>query len=92
MFVATALQLRGFSVVVVEQRVVAGRVQEWNSSWGEMQVGGAQHEGAGMRAQWVLLPWRLVQHHVVAGRMHESNSAWEGEWWVAHSNERAICG
>ena len=37
--VALALQQQGFKVAVVEKRVVQGRVQEWNTSRHECQVG-----------------------------------------------------
>ncbi len=39
LFLATALQLRGWRVAVVEKRLAQGRNQEWNISWGELQVG-----------------------------------------------------
>jgi hypothetical protein len=38
MFLATALQLKGHRVCVVERRVAQGRLQEWNSSRAELQV------------------------------------------------------
>ncbi|GFR41663.1 hypothetical protein Agub_g2405, partial [Astrephomene gubernaculifera] len=38
LFLATALQLRGWRVAIVEKRLVQGRNQEWNISWGELQV------------------------------------------------------
>ncbi|KXZ50501.1 hypothetical protein GPECTOR_16g676 [Gonium pectorale] len=38
LFLATALQLRGWRVAIVEKRLVQGRNQEWNISWGELEV------------------------------------------------------
>lgn len=38
LFLATALQLAGWRVAIVEKRLVKGRNQEWNISWGELQV------------------------------------------------------
>jgi lycopene cyclase CruP len=38
--VALALQQQGLRVAVVEKRRVEGRLQEWNSSRHEIQVGG----------------------------------------------------
>ncbi|KAG2452103.1 hypothetical protein HYH02_003137 [Chlamydomonas schloesseri] len=38
LFLATALQLQGWRVAIVEKRLVQGRNQEWNISWGELEV------------------------------------------------------
>ena len=38
LFLATALQLAGWRVAIVEKRLVQGRNQEWNISWGELRV------------------------------------------------------
>ncbi len=37
-FLATALQLRGWKVAVVERNTLMGREQEWNISRADMQV------------------------------------------------------
>lgn len=42
LFLATALQLRGHRVCIVEKRLVQGRNQEWNISRGEVNVGNAR--------------------------------------------------
>lgn len=47
LFLATALQLRGWRVAVVEKRLAQGRNQEWNISWGELQVGKGWGRGEG---------------------------------------------
>ncbi|KAG2488611.1 hypothetical protein HYH03_012928 [Edaphochlamys debaryana] len=38
LFLATALQLKGWRVCIVEKRLVQGRNQEWNISWGELEI------------------------------------------------------
>lgn len=66
--VALTLQQQGFRVAVVEKRVVQGRVQEWNTSRHECQVGDRG------RAQAVIS--KLASKHVL-------NRAWEKDVCMA---------
>lgn len=42
-FIATALRLRNYSVLVLERNQLRGRDQDWNISRADMQVGFIQH-------------------------------------------------
>lgn len=55
--VALALQQKGFRVAVVEKRRVEGRLQEWNTSRHELQVGAVVCWQLCAWANWVWMLW-----------------------------------
>jgi hypothetical protein len=57
---ALALQQQGLRVAVVEKRRVEGRLQEWNSSRHEMQVGAPRQPVQGTSTATVWLAGRPV--------------------------------